>query len=72
MLDDWKYQTTKINKKNDMNEEFRRLLDDIIAHAASGSSFAEGKEAFKAQIELQQFCQCRDFHYWKPVFAFNL
>ncbi|KAJ0113360.1 hypothetical protein Patl1_00763 [Pistacia atlantica] len=56
MLDNWKNQTTKTSRKIEIYEELKRLLADIIAHTAFGSSFAEGKEAFKAQIELQQFC----------------
>lgn len=56
MLDNWENQTTETNKKIDVYEEFKTLLADIIAHTAFGSSFAEGKEAFRAQIELQQFC----------------
>jgi PHYB activation tagged suppressor 1 len=30
-----------------MNEQFQRLTIDIIAHTAFGSSYVQGKEAFK-------------------------
>ena len=62
MLDGWKLQA--INSSGDdqyaakieINGEFQKLTADIFAHTAFGSSYVEGKEAFKAQRELQQHC----------------
>ncbi|KAJ7973157.1 Cytochrome P450 [Quillaja saponaria] len=59
MLDEWKNQAIEAegkSKKIEMNKEFRDLTADIIAHSAFGSSLVQGKEAFKAQRELQQIC----------------
>ncbi|CAL9237228.1 unnamed protein product [Arabidopsis halleri] len=39
-----------------ISREFKRLTADIIATAAFGSSYAEGIEVFKSQIELQKCC----------------
>jgi PHYB activation tagged suppressor 1 len=39
-----------------MNEQFQRLTIDIIAHTAFGSSYVQGKEAFKEKKKLQKCC----------------
>ncbi|KAF2324984.1 hypothetical protein GH714_022082 [Hevea brasiliensis] len=59
MLDEWKNlagvaadQRIKI----EMNGNFQKLTADIIAHTAFGSSYIEGREAFKALRELQKCC----------------
>lgn len=59
MLEEWKNQpiTTEYQcKMIEMQEEFKNLLADIIAHTAFGSSIAEGREALEAQAELQECC----------------
>ncbi|KAJ7977759.1 Cytochrome P450 [Quillaja saponaria] len=54
MLDEWKSRATDKSTKIEMHKEFLELTADIIAHCAFGSSFVQGKEAFKAQRELQK------------------
>ena len=59
MLDEWGKQVNANAdqcKTIEINGEFRKLTADIIAHAAFGSSYAQGKEAFEAQNELQHYC----------------
>ncbi|KAK7269528.1 hypothetical protein RIF29_22259 [Crotalaria pallida] len=59
MLDEWKRQATESKDKSktiEMNREFQELTADIIAHTAFGSSFAQGKEVFHAQREIQKLC----------------
>ncbi|KAM7276000.1 hypothetical protein ACFE04_017866 [Oxalis oulophora] len=57
MLEDWKsHQTEEKSKKIQVHKEFQQLTADIIAHSAFGSSFAQGKEVFSAQHELQNEC----------------
>lgn len=59
MLDEWKNMAGVGDEqivKIEMNEFFQKLTADIIAHTAFGSSYAEGKQAFKAQRELQKCC----------------
>ncbi|KAI9181551.1 hypothetical protein LWI28_016065 [Acer negundo] len=60
MLDDWKNHAISSAddqcREVEVHGEFKRLMADIIAHTAFGSSFVAGKEAFKAQLQLQQCC----------------
>ncbi|VVB03562.1 unnamed protein product [Arabis nemorensis] len=58
MLDEWRKQETsgKTEQVLIMNTEFKRLSADIIATVAFGSSYAEGIEMFKSQLELQKCC----------------
>ncbi|KAJ4727942.1 putative Cytochrome P450 [Melia azedarach] len=59
MIEEWKNQANaseEQGKTMEMNGEFKKLMADVIAHTAFGSSFLEGKEAFKGQIELQKCC----------------
>ncbi|KDP28356.1 hypothetical protein JCGZ_14127 [Jatropha curcas] len=59
MLDEWRNQVNAAedqSKTIEINEEFRKLTSDIIAHTAFGSSYSRGKEAFEAQNELQHYC----------------
>ncbi|WCJ22584.1 Cytochrome P450 709B2 [Euphorbia peplus] len=58
-LEEWENQANATSEKCvkiEMNGEFRKLTADIIAHTAFGSSYAQGKEAFKAQNDLQHYC----------------
>ncbi|KAI4353442.1 hypothetical protein L6164_002391 [Bauhinia variegata] len=53
MLDEWEREASEAKyKKIQMDEQFRELTADIIAHTAFGSSFVQGREAFNAQREL--------------------
>ena len=59
MLDEWGRQADANADKSqtiEVNGEFRKLTADIVAHTAFGSSYAQGKEAFEAQKELQRYC----------------
>ncbi|XP_065859915.1 cytochrome P450 709B2-like isoform X2 [Euphorbia lathyris] len=58
-LEEWENQANSAEEKClkvEINGEFRKLTADIIAHTAFGSSYAQGKEAFKAQNDLQHYC----------------
>ncbi|XP_023639685.1 cytochrome P450 709B1 [Capsella rubella] len=62
MLKEWKEERSKEETeqskiKKDMNREFQRLTADIIATAAFGSSYVEGVEVFRSQIELKKCCK---------------
>ncbi|KAK1277951.1 Cytochrome P450 [Acorus gramineus] len=48
MLDSWREGCSEI----EISQQFQELTADIICHTAFGSSYAEGKEVFKAQNEL--------------------
>jgi PHYB activation tagged suppressor 1 len=41
-----------------MNEQFQRLTIDIIAHTAFGSSYVQGKEAFKEKKKTSKMLCC--------------
>lgn len=59
MLDEWQSQALEAKdqiKTIEVNQEFRELTANIIAHTAFGASFAQGREAFDAQRELQKYC----------------
>ncbi|KAF7804983.1 cytochrome P450 709B2-like [Senna tora] len=59
MVEEWKRQVMETEDKCKtivIDEEFQELTADIIAHTAFGSSFAQGKEVFIAQRQLQQHC----------------
>ncbi|KAL5792067.1 hypothetical protein ACOSP7_000661 [Xanthoceras sorbifolium] len=59
MLDDWKNLFTSTDeqcKEMEIHGEFKRLMADMIADTAFGSNFVAGKEAFQAQLQLQQCC----------------
>lgn len=58
MLDRWKDEATAEDqyKKIEVSGEFQKLTGDIISHTAFGSSYVQGKEAFRAQRELQFCC----------------
>ncbi|WJX19738.1 hypothetical protein P8452_09383 [Trifolium repens] len=59
MVDEWKRKATEAKDKSktiEMSEEFQELTSNIIAHTAFGTSFAHGRDAFKAQTELQLHC----------------
>ncbi|XVF33010.1 hypothetical protein REPUB_Repub17cG0131600 [Reevesia pubescens] len=58
MLEEWKHQAELADDnciKIEINGEFQKLTADIIARTAFGSSYIHGKEAFKAQGELQRW-----------------
>lgn len=61
MLEEWreersKEETEQSKIKKDMNRDFQRLTADIIAIAAFGSSYVEGIEVFRSQMELKKCC----------------
>jgi PHYB activation tagged suppressor 1 len=49
-----------------MNEQFQRLTIDIIAHNAFGSSYVQGKEAFKAKKKTSKMLCCFKYSYFYP------
>jgi cytochrome P450 len=69
MLNEWKNQIVATEDQCqtiEVNGEFKELTADIIAHTAFGSSFAQGREAFKAQLELQKYCAASDADFFIP------
>ena len=59
MVDEWKRKSIEAKDKSktiEMSEEFQELTSNIIAHTAFGTSFAHGRDFFKAQTELQLHC----------------
>ncbi|CAJ2648111.1 unnamed protein product [Trifolium pratense] len=59
MVDEWKRKAIEAKDKSkiiEMSEEFKELTANIIAHTSFGTSFAHGREAFKAQTELLLLC----------------
>uniref|UniRef100_A0A0E0D174 Cytochrome P450 n=1 Tax=Oryza meridionalis TaxID=40149 RepID=A0A0E0D174_9ORYZ len=50
----------------DLNQKFRELTADIIAHTAFGSSYQLGKEAFQAQHELTEITMATLFQVQLP------
>ncbi|XP_010507950.1 PREDICTED: cytochrome P450 709B1-like [Camelina sativa] len=62
MLEEWKEERSKEETeqskiRKDMNRDFQRLTADIIATAAFGSSYVEGVEVFRSQLELKKCCK---------------
>ncbi|XP_074586591.1 cytochrome P450 709B2-like [Curcuma longa] len=56
MLQGWEEQARRAADKQqevEVSKQFQELTADVISHTAFGSSFAEGKEVFLAQKELQ-------------------
>lgn len=56
MLQGWEEQARRAEDKQqevEVSKQFQELTADVISHTAFGSSFAEGKEVFLAQKELQ-------------------
>uniref|UniRef100_A0A2N9G880 Cytochrome P450 n=1 Tax=Fagus sylvatica TaxID=28930 RepID=A0A2N9G880_FAGSY len=69
MLDEWKNHAVAAEDQSqriEMNREFKELTADIIAHTAFGSSFVQGREAFKAQEELQKYCAASNADFFIP------
>ncbi|KAK1558966.1 hypothetical protein Q3G72_008826 [Acer saccharum] len=58
---------TDVIKTMELSGEFTRLMADIIANAAFGSSYMEGGEAFKAQTKLQEFAANSNFRPRKTI-----
>ncbi|CAJ2628945.1 unnamed protein product [Trifolium pratense] len=59
MVDEWKRKVIEAKDKSktiEMSKEFKELTANIIAHTSFGTSYAHGREAFKAQTELQLLC----------------
>jgi PHYB activation tagged suppressor 1 len=55
MLDKWKKWTESGRNEIEVSEEFQALSADIIARAAFGSSYEEGKRIFSMQAEQMVF-----------------
>lgn len=56
MLQGWEEQATQAadkQKEVEVSKQFQELTADVISYTAFGSGFAEGKEVFLAQKELQ-------------------
>ena len=66
MFEEWKHQAENNCTEIDISGEFQKLTADIIAHTAFGSSYIEGKEAFKAQRELQRWCAATNANIFIP------
>ncbi|XP_048235561.1 cytochrome P450 709B2 isoform X2 [Ricinus communis] len=69
MLDEWENQASAAEdqcKKIEMKAEFLKLTADIIAHTAFGSSYAQGKEAFEGQNELQHYSAASTLNLFIP------
>ncbi|KAG7575194.1 Cytochrome P450 superfamily [Arabidopsis suecica] len=61
MLEEWRKEKSKEETeqpmiKKEMHREFQRLTADIIATSAFGSSYVEGIEVFRSQMELKKCC----------------
>ena len=57
MLEDWRKQISgeEVMMRMEINKDFHRLISDIIATTAFGSSYEEGIELFKSQTELEEY-----------------
>ena len=56
MFDEWRNQAAADKDQHikiEMHENFQKLTADIIAHTLFGSSYLQGRGAFRAQQELQ-------------------
>lgn len=56
MLDGWRDQVVRgsgMHREIEMDNQFQELTANVISHTAFGSSYAEGKEVFLAQRDLQ-------------------
>lgn len=61
MLEEWRKEKSKEETaqpmiKKEMHREFQRLTADVIATSAFGSSYVEGIEVFRSQMELKKCC----------------
>ncbi|XVE73556.1 hypothetical protein DITRI_Ditri11bG0128100 [Diplodiscus trichospermus] len=68
-IQEWKHQAELAEDnctKIEICREFQKLTADIIAHTAFGSSYIQGKEAFKAPRELQRWCAASDANIFNP------
>ncbi|KAF8075654.1 hypothetical protein N665_1073s0002 [Sinapis alba] len=57
MLEEWKIQNTgeEVMMRMEINKDYHRLISDIIATTAFGSSYEEGIELFRSQSELEEY-----------------
>ncbi|CDY13716.1 BnaA06g32070D [Brassica napus] len=57
MLEEWRQQRSgeEVMMRMEINKDFHRLISDIIAATAFGSSYEEGIELFKSQTELEEY-----------------
>ncbi|KAL0889720.1 hypothetical protein Bca101_013703 [Brassica carinata] len=57
MLDEWKIQNSgeEVMMRKEINKDYHRLISDIIATTAFGSSYEEGIELFRSQSELEEY-----------------
>ncbi|PNX90341.1 cytochrome p450 734a1-like protein [Trifolium pratense] len=69
MVDEWKTKAIEAKDKSmtiEMSKEFKELAANIIAHTSFGTSYAHGREAFKAQTELQLLCAASNSNIFIP------
>ncbi|CAJ2628946.1 unnamed protein product [Trifolium pratense] len=69
MVDEWKTKAIEAKDKSmtiEMSKEFKELTANIIAHTSFGTSYAHGREAFKAQTELQLLCAASSSNIFIP------
>ncbi|XP_009151954.1 cytochrome P450 709B3 [Brassica rapa] len=57
MLEEWRIQKNgeEVVMRMEINKDFHRLISDIIATTAFGSSYEEGIELFRSQSELEEY-----------------
>ena len=57
MLKEWRTQRKgeEVVMRMEINKDFHRLISDIIATTAFGSSYEEGIELFRSQAELGKY-----------------
>ncbi|KAJ8898771.1 hypothetical protein K2173_005099 [Erythroxylum novogranatense] len=69
ILDGWNHQATEAKDnsvKLEMNTEFQKVTADVISRTAFGSSYIQGREAFRAQRELQKYSAAANINVFIP------
>ncbi|CAN6876180.1 unnamed protein product [Brassica oleracea var. botrytis] len=57
MLEEWRIHNCgeEVMMRMEINKDYHRLISDIIATTAFGSSYEEGIELFRSQSELEEY-----------------
>ena len=57
MLEEWRIHKCgeEVMMRMEINKDYHRLISDIIATTAFGSSYEEGIELFRSQSELEEY-----------------